>query len=111
MEILVLANKKLSDSVDKLTVDNAKLIGIVAQMSLCRPPGTHNTAQPTGPKQAWDPMGYCWSHGFKVRCEHTGKTCTKRADGHKEEAMRGNTMGGGGLGMKDSQNRDDAHQQ
>ena len=57
VERLVLVNKKLSDSVDKLTAD---LIGIVAQMSLCRPTGTQNTAQPTGPKQVWDPTGYCW---------------------------------------------------
>ena len=54
VERLVLVNKKLSDSVDKLTADNAKLIGIVAQMSLCRPTGTQNNAQPTGPQQAWD---------------------------------------------------------
>ena len=94
VERLVLANKKLSDLVDKLTADNAKLIGIIAQMSLCCPIGTPNTAQSTGSKQAWDPTGYCWSHGFKVRCGHNGKTCTKRADGHKEEATRGNTMGG-----------------
>ena len=52
VEILVLANKKLSDLVDKLTADNAKLIGIVAQTLVCRPTGTQNTAQLTGPKQA-----------------------------------------------------------
>ena len=62
VERLVLANKKLSDSVDKLTTDNAKLISIVAQMSLCRPTGTQNTAEPTGPKPAWDPTRVIAGH-------------------------------------------------
>ena len=44
VERLVLANKKISDLVDKLTADNAKLIGIAAQMSLCCTSGTLNTA-------------------------------------------------------------------
>jgi hypothetical protein len=41
-----------------------------------------------------DHGGYCWSHGYAVAPGHTGKTCTKRAPGHQEEATRENTMGG-----------------
>ena len=34
---------------------------------------------------------YCWSHGA---CSHTGKECTKRNNGHKEEATFKNKLGG-----------------
>jgi hypothetical protein len=41
-----------------------------------------------------DHGGYCWTHGYAVAPGHTGKTCTKPAPGHQEEATRENTMGG-----------------
>ena len=35
---------------------------------------------------------YCWSHGLQDN--HSGKLCTKKADGHKEAATAENMMGG-----------------
>jgi hypothetical protein len=37
---------------------------------------------------------YCWSHGYQIREDHTSMTCTRRAEGHQEEAMKANNMGG-----------------
>lgn len=42
----------------------------------------------------WDPLGYCWTHGYKVRLGHNSYGCKTKALGHKDEATRGNTMGG-----------------
>jgi hypothetical protein len=35
---------------------------------------------------------YCWTHGIK--CGHTSKSCTRRAEGHQEETTEENMMGG-----------------
>ena len=34
---------------------------------------------------------YCWTHGW---CNHFGKDCRSKADGHKDEATKNNRMGG-----------------
>jgi hypothetical protein len=39
------------------------------------------------------PGNYCWIHGYKVNQTHTGASCTRRAAGHKEDAMIANMMG------------------
>ncbi len=41
-----------------------------------------------------DSTGYCWTHGYKVNKGHNSKTCTGRAEGHKEDATWANTMNG-----------------
>ena len=41
-----------------------------------------------------DPIGYCWSQGYKVHQGHTSKTCGGKLQVHQEEATRTNTMGG-----------------
>ena len=40
-----------------------------------------------------DKNGYCWTHGFKVSCEHNIKSCTTKKPSHKDEATCTNTMG------------------
>ena len=35
---------------------------------------------------------YCWTHGPK--CGHTSQQCSRRAEGHKEEATTLNKLGG-----------------
>ena len=34
------------------------------------------------PQNQWDPTGYFWTHGYKIRVSHSSDTCTKRKDGH-----------------------------
>ena len=45
-------------------------------------------------KPAWDKVGYCWSHGHKVKVGHNSSTCTSCKAGHQAEATRNNTLGG-----------------
>jgi hypothetical protein len=44
-------------------------------------------------KPAWDKVGYCWMHGYKVKVGHTNATCTLHKTGHQPGATRANIMG------------------
>lgn len=39
-------------------------------------------------------MYYCWSHGLGKNSKHTSVTCSKKKDGHKDEATAIDMMGG-----------------
>lgn len=45
-------------------------------------------------------MFYCWTHGLGFNPAHTGTSCMRRDDGHKEEATVKNMMGGCNLIMR-----------
>ncbi len=45
-------------------------------------------------KPAWDKVGYCRMHGYKVKVGHTSATCTLRKTSHQPGATRANIMGG-----------------
>jgi hypothetical protein len=45
-------------------------------------------------KPNWDKMGYCWTHGFRVKVGHNSTTCLSRCTGHQPGATQGNIMGG-----------------
>jgi hypothetical protein len=40
------------------------------------------------------PISYCWSHGITSNLRHTSCTCTRKKEGHKDEATLNNRMGG-----------------
>ena len=42
----------------------------------------------------WDPVGYCWLHGLKVKVGHTSITCNKKKPRHKVDATRVDTKNG-----------------
>jgi hypothetical protein len=39
-------------------------------------------------------MYYCWSHGLGTNKNHTGPTCNRKKEGHKDEATADNMMNG-----------------
>jgi hypothetical protein len=39
----------------------------------------------------------CWYHGYQVGLDHTSANCTKKAPGHKNDAINENIMGGFGF--------------
>jgi hypothetical protein len=41
-----------------------------------------------------DPVGYCWSHCYRVGHGHTGHTCSNPKEGHQPTATCNNIMGG-----------------
>jgi hypothetical protein len=71
------------------------LLYIISNAGLKAGAGNKNP-RPTG--HNWesnlDPMGYYWSHCYKVRMGHTSKSFTKCLEGHKEGATHAKTMGG-----------------
>ena len=40
-----------------------------------------------------DPVGYCWSHGYKIKLGHSSATCTRKKPGHQDTATRADIMG------------------
>jgi hypothetical protein len=45
-------------------------------------------------KPAWDKVGYCWAHTYKVKIGHTSTTCMLRKTSHQPGATQANIMGG-----------------
>ena len=42
----------------------------------------------------YNPLGYCWSHGYMVHKCHTNATCKNKKEGTKMEETCANTMEG-----------------
>ena len=56
-----------------------------------------NTKQPTASvptSTSSATTSYCWTHGTTKNLIHTGFSCKRRAEGHREEATEDNKMGG-----------------
>jgi hypothetical protein len=45
-------------------------------------------------KPAWDKVGYCWTHGYKVKVGHSSTTCSSHRTGYQPGTTRANIMGG-----------------
>ena len=41
-----------------------------------------------------DPLGYCWTHGYRMRVGHTSAACSNKAEHHNDDATRADIMGG-----------------
>ncbi len=96
-----------NDTVEKLVVANERLAKALADANAAiarlRLPG-HSASQPGGssnaraaPSPEWDPHGYCWTHGWKVKLGHSSTTCNHRKDGHDTTASCANTKSGSTL--------------
>nr|ACA60896.1 gag protein [Thalassiosira pseudonana] len=85
--------KQQQDTIHKLQAQNGELM-----MKLLGGQSAADTGDKkggtTGGTHAWDPSGYCWTHGYKVKKGHNSKTCKTRGEGHQESATRSNIMGG-----------------
>ena len=97
-EHLVAANKTLTETNKRQQEDNRKLLAIISALSVKT---TYKTATGKdlsggGADFNWDPNGYCWSHGYKVKAGHSSATCEKCRPGHQDhlDAKRGDTQGG-----------------
>jgi len=91
---LTAVNEQLITQVTDL---QTKLNEAYAQIhSLCiQPKSTSRSTKPLSERH------YCWTHGFKVKKDgsHTSKTCSRRREGHKEEATSTNQLNGSNAGM------------
>lgn len=98
---LVLENKTLGDQVAALTKTIETLINKIRktksdQWPRDQQPPPRNDMNKTQNHGKWDPKGYCWTHGYKVKKGHTS-ACCDLGDivlGHQCRATRANTMRG-----------------
>jgi hypothetical protein len=93
---LIENNATLTANVTSLTASLATLASAYTLLA-----GKAAPTAPTAPKLAnanprsrLDPMGYCWTHGYRMMKGHTSATCKAPMEGHKTAATRNNTMGG-----------------
>ncbi|KAL7531195.1 hypothetical protein ACHAXR_003897, partial [Thalassiosira sp. AJA248-18] len=97
VETLVKANNTLSTTIQSQQDEIKRLLAIVSAMSTGKP-APPPTSTGSGDSN-WDPNGYCWWHGFKVKHGHSSSTCDKgKRDTtnyalHKD-AKRGDEQGG-----------------
>ena len=105
---LVAANAKLIATNAKLTDNLTQAMQTVASLTKAKGGSTSTPltelptqSTPTGkaanPQKFevnLDPVGYCWSHGYKVKHGHSSATCTRQKPGHQKNATRSNIMGG-----------------
>jgi hypothetical protein len=99
-EQLLATNKTLSDTNKRQQEDNQKLLAIISALST-KQAGTSYKKPPERDGGAasdvqWDPTGYCWSHGYKVKMGHSSASCEKHRPGHADHlnAKRGDAQGG-----------------
>eukprot|EP00970_Alexandrium_tamarense_P006376 scaffold1087_cov138-Alexandrium_tamarense.AAC.2 len=85
--------KQQQDTIHKLQATNGELMMKLLGGQSAADTGNKKGGA-TGGTHAWDPSGYCWTHGYKVKKGHNSKTCKTRGDGHQESATRSNIMGG-----------------
>ncbi len=94
LQQLTAANLALMASVNLLTAANKKLEDALAQNKGDATP----VAAPTTGRGCLTnkpfPGNYCWTHGHRVKQNHTSATCINKAAGHKDNMMSANTMGG-----------------
>ncbi len=45
-------------------------------------------------KLNWNKVGYCWTHGFRVKDGHNSTMCSSHRTGHQPGSTRANIMGG-----------------
>ena len=92
-EQLTATNKLLVEQVQTLVTTNAqltsKLNNTTQRAGGGKPPYDRATFE-----ASLDPMGYCWTHGYRVTTGHNSKTCKGKLQGHQDTATRADTQGG-----------------
>lgn len=87
----------LTATISTQTKEISRLHDIIAALATNNPKPADKPTSAT--KANWDPNGYCWWHGYKVKCGHTSATCDKGKNDaanynlHKN-AKRGDEQGG-----------------
>jgi hypothetical protein len=98
-------------TVEKLVVVNKRLVKALADVNaaiawLCLPnmpalptTSTNNKNKPRPSHKAtvkpnWDPNGFFWTHGHKVKVGHSSTSCKCRKEGHNAATTHTDTKGG-----------------
>jgi hypothetical protein len=109
MTQLTLTNKQLVHTNQQLTEQLSKALVELAQQkkqqgtkpkqtTTTKTPSQASGTRPPFDHAAWelslDPLGYCWSHGYRVVCGHDSKDCKGKIQGHQDDTTQNNRMGG-----------------
>ena len=99
VERLVISILFLFASLAARDTEIARLLTVITNLSTGRGGvgeggGGINNGKATG--APWKPIGYCRTHGLKVRVSHSSATCNTRKDGHESHltAKCGDIQGG-----------------
>ena len=94
---LVESNAKLTENIGKLSEKLTQALQTIATLSESANKGSSVPKPKTTNQHKFDlqmdPVGYCWSHGYKVKLGHNSATCTRKKPGHQDTA---NTRGHNG---------------
>jgi hypothetical protein len=99
---LVKTNKQLSAQLQQANLELAQIKNQTTYQprtpTTTKPTGTTRGTRPPFDHAAWiltlDPLGYCWTHGYRDVRGHNSQNCTRKNEGHQDEATRTNNMGG-----------------
>ncbi len=96
---LVATNVVLTKAIADIQLSIARMCstGVLTSPAPMAPaPMTEASVRPShwsNTKSAWDKVGYCWMHGYKVKIGHTSATCLLRKTGHQPGANQGEHYG------------------
>jgi len=76
-EQLVKTNQTLTNTVSSQQAEIKRLLTIVTALSSGKQPQQQSNGGEGETSDVWDPNGYCWWHGFKVKHSHNSCTCDK----------------------------------
>ena len=102
IESLVKANLALTKAVAERESNLQALTTAITKLSNQRSKGGDSgsggggatVGGPAVDPAVFDPLGYCWSHGYKCKHGHSSATCNKKKAGHQDTAKRGDIQGG-----------------
>jgi hypothetical protein len=97
VEKLVVANKHLAKALADANAAIACLYLPGPSASLSGGSANTHPSHWAATPPEWDPHGYCWMHGWKVKLSHSSSTCSHRKDGHNPTTSRANTKCGSSL--------------
>jgi hypothetical protein len=89
---LTKTNQILTEQLKTANDSNALLIAKLGTTKTQAPPpnGSGRATRPPFDHATWlaslDPLGYCWTHGYKDVAGHGSSTCKAKALDHKDEA-------------------------
>jgi hypothetical protein len=93
LEQLIASNSSLATSNSTLTNQVKTLHDQLAAKSRGGG-GRGGSSNDPNKRKGPDPVGYCWSHRYRVGHGHTGHTCSNPKEGHQPTATCNNIMGG-----------------
>jgi hypothetical protein len=99
---LTAAVKTLTEQLKQALATNATLASQIGKTSTPATPNGRQRFDRAAFEANLDPVGYCWTHGYRVTVGHNSIGCKGKLGGHRDAATRTNNMGGSQRGKPSS---------